>query len=57
MELFTFARFHARSGNESAVEKALERYSDSRDLVILVSDLATQQVVGALLGRTSLGIL
>jgi hypothetical protein len=32
-------------------------YSDSRDLAILVSDPATQQVVGGLLGRTSLGIL
>jgi len=32
-------------------------YSDSRDLAILVSDAATQQVVGGLLGRTSLGIL
>ena len=29
-------------------------YSDSRDLAILVSDAATQQVVGGLLGRTSL---
>jgi bifunctional non-homologous end joining protein LigD len=32
-------------------------YSDSRDLAVLVSDPATQQVVGGLLGRTSLGIL
>jgi hypothetical protein len=27
-------------------------YSDSRDLAVLVSDPATQQVVGGLLGRT-----
>ena len=31
--------------------------ADSRDLASLVSDPATQQVVGGLLGRTSLGIL
>jgi GNAT superfamily N-acetyltransferase len=32
-------------------------YSDSRDLAVLASDPATQQVVGGLLGRTSLGLL
>jgi len=32
-------------------------YSDSRDLAVLVSDPSTQQAVGVLLGRTSLGIL
>jgi GNAT superfamily N-acetyltransferase len=32
-------------------------YSDSRDLAVLVSDPETKQVVGGLLGRTSLGLL
>ena len=32
-------------------------YLDSRELAVLISDPETQQVLGGLLGRTSLGLL
>ena len=32
-------------------------YSDSRELAVLVSDPETKEIVGGLLGRTSLGLL
>ena len=49
---------------EHAIESGLARYNaeqagiaDSRPLAVLVSDSATDNVVGGLLGRTSLGVL
>ena len=49
---------------QAAIEDGLGRYNaeqagygDARSLAVLVSDPATQAVVGGLLGRTSLGLL
>lgn len=49
---------------EHAIESGLARYNaeqagiaDSRPLAVLVSDPVTLEVVGGLLGRTSLGVL
>ena len=49
---------------QKVIESGLSRYnaekagySDSRDLAVLVSDPETGQVLGGLLGRTSLGLL
>ena len=41
----------------SDFNKAQTGYSDSRDLAVLVSDPETRQVLGGMLGRTSLGLL
>ncbi len=44
-------------GGLGGYNEAQVGYADWRDLAVLVSDPATSEVVGGLLGRTSLGLL